>query len=722
MTPPGAADRLFALLAAGDFAGDESRRLVAALAPLSLLLRAVERIDRSERVAAWYDVRAAVASAPRNGLVRILAARLLYVLGDFGDALDAAETAWDLGVASAGMLRYHQARDLGRYDAAAVALEDVLRAGERASSDAPSPRVLAYALEHLLALYFDHHHDTAAAVTARRYARSANGSPAIDLRMARIHDRCGQTEEALRAVRAAASTVTPDASGALNAAAVMLEIGAFDDARALYQSLLDRVGAPAAEALATLALWTGDTEHALFHADALADLGAAGAASRIRGAVLVLRRDYRAALPLLDAALAANPDDAEAHLWRAEALVRLGDRDAALASADRGRHYGYSFAAAVIHLLAALPAPAPGGVAPSPATSEAPRRRATDPVDGAVFHAQQELRAELIALVPDASALLDTPMTTPQLTDLLDRALAAMRGNRTFLGTWVRPDGVLARVPPTAAPRLLSREAFEPIRVGAVDESFRRLDALAERFPDSSMPIVHRGELHLWLGHYDEARADLERAIAIRRRTRWAWYGLAWLHIVSGDPERGLAVCAEGIAAMKDTEGPPAFGCRGEAYRLLGRLDDAREQLQRSCELTPTRISAWVDLALVHGAAGDPAAQAAVFARVVRLAPVLVSHAARELGDDVFTSVVLAAPFGEQDTAARIEPGMMTNVLAHALAMMRGNRASSLVTYFTADGQMHHVPRYGGPSHGGEPQALDKMRTVLRRGLGEAAA
>lgn len=510
----------------------------------------------------------------------------------------------------------------------------------------------------------------------------------------------------------------------------MLEIGAFDEARVLFESLLDESrlhgsAAPVVEALGQLALWTGDTERALRHADELVGSGGDGAAKRIRAAVLVLRGDWRDALPLLDMVVAVDPDDGEAHLWRAEALLRLGDRPSAFAAADRSRRYGYSFAAGAIHLLAALP-PTESRAIPRPDAAAAAAQRPQDPgraapaaMDGAVFHAQQELRAELTALVPGAAKLLSTGMTVGQLTDMLEHALAVMHGNRTQLGTWVRPDGSLARVPPTDAARMLSREAFELIRVAPADESFRRLDALVERYPHSSMPVVHRGELHLWLGHYAEARADLERAIAIRRQTRWAWYGLAWLDILTGDPERGLATCAEGMAVMTDGEYPPAFACRGEAYRLLGRLDDARAQLERACEITPTRLSAWADLALVLGAVSDHAQQAVAFGRLVRRAPALVSHAARELGEDVFAPVVLAAPFGGDGSAAGIPPAMIHRVLEHVLVMMRGNRASSLVTYFTADGRLHHVSRQGGEpwSPAVEQHAVEKVRTVLRRAL-----
>ena len=706
-----AADRLVELLSAGDFDSDESRGLTVALQPLSLVLRAVERLARSARVAAWHDLRAAVAAAPHDGLLQALASRLLYALGDFGRALAAARTAWDLGVASAGMLRYHQARDLGRYDLACGALADVLRSRERRPSAGSSDHVFDFALEQLLALYFDHHHDSAAAAVLDLYVSSARDSFAIALQAARIYDRCGEVEKAQRSLRDALRRQPSDAASLRAAGTILLEVGAFDEARALYESLRAGPAAVAAvEALAELALWRGDTHRALDHANELAGSGVDSAADRIRAAVLVLRGDHRRALPLLDAALRVDADDAEAHLWRAEALLRLGKREDAAAAAYRSLGYGYSFAAAAIHLLAALQPTRWRDIlrTPTAATRE----------EGPVLHAQQELSAELSALVPDAARRLHAA-TPRRLADVLERALAALRGNRTRLGTWVRPDGTLARVPPTAAPRLLSRATFESIRIGSPDESFRRLDALAARFPDSSMPIVHRGELHLWLGHYAEARADLERAIAIRRETRWAWYGLAWLDVITGDPERGLATCARGIEVMRNTEGPPAFGCRGEAYRLLGRLDEAREQLERSCALNPTRLSAWVDLALVYGAAGAHERQAAVLGRLARAAPALVSHAALELGDDVFADVVLAAPLEEGVAAPPTAPHAIDRLLDRVLVMMRGNRASSLITYFTADGSMHHVPRHGGrsPSAAGGRHAVERVRTVLVRAL-----
>jgi tetratricopeptide (TPR) repeat protein len=295
-----------------------------------------------------------------------------------------------------------------------------------------------------------------------------------------------------------------------------------------------------------------------------------------------------------------------------------------------------------------------------------------------------------------------------------------MRGNRTSLGTFVREDGTLTPLPRSASPRLLARQALELVRVASPETSFRRLDELVARFPHSPMPLAHRGELKLWLGRYDAARADLEAAIAIRRQTRWAYYGLAWLEVLAGDLERALATCADGIRVMDNSEGAVANIVRGEAYRLLGRLDEAREQLRLACAAFPTRLSAWINLALVHGAAGERHQEEDVFRGITRRAPALMSEAAAEVGEDVFTAVVLEGPVRHAEAAAP-PTEVIGRILRQILTMMRGNRASGLITYFTADGHFRHVPREAGPSLSNpeaERAAVERLRGSLRRALG----
>jgi tetratricopeptide (TPR) repeat protein len=685
--------------------------------PRASLLAAAGDLARGDRVAAWQTVRSAAAAAPEDGPVQLLASQLSWLLGDDRTALVQSRTAMALGVAGATTLHVNQARDAGWYHEVGAVLERVT--DETAGGPAPAGGpTFAQALEQLVRLYVDHHHHSAAAAALDHHSPRAKVGPLLLLQTARVYANQGNDAAARAAIDTALaeSTSGPDM---LDVAGMLLELGAFAEAEATYRSLLhDSSAMPSAlESLARLCLWRDDLDGALAHGAALpVD---APAARRTRAAVRLRCGDASGALPLLDAALADDPRDGEAHLWRAEANLRLGRRDEGCRDADRSLQSGYSFAAVAIRLLAAMPAPRSGLAAAwqrGCAWLNARLGRTT----GALRAANDELRGELETLCPDAVEVLGG-RSEEALADLLERALHRLAGNRCSPGTWLRDDGRLALVPPTASPRILSRQALELIRVAGVEESFRRLDGLAARFPDSSMPVVHRGELRLWLGDWAEARADLEAAIAIRPQTRWAWYGLTWLDILAGDPERALDTCARGIRVMNRTEGPVALICRGEAYRVLGRLAEAREQLERSNALQPTRVSGWINLALVHAATGDGVAQREAARHVAGVAPSLLSEAAAQLGEESFARVILARPWtttGSPDEA-------LDRVFRHTLVIMRGNRASGLITYFTADGQLRHVPRHLGVARLDEvadAQAVERIRRALERGLGGAAA
>jgi len=119
--------------------------------------------------------------------------------------------------------------------------------------------------------------------------------------------------------------------------------------------------------------------------------------------------------------------DGEAYAWRAEAALRAGDAQQARADAQRSSiESGDSFAATAIHLLADLH---------SGRTRGWPLRLQRAP--GIVEHARRELSAELTALCAEAPAIL-AHSNAGRLAALLEHALAALRGNRTALATWVR--------------------------------------------------------------------------------------------------------------------------------------------------------------------------------------------------------------------------------------------------------------------------------------------
>src|SRR5262249_50060604 len=143
---------------------------------------------------------------------------------------------------------------------------------------------------------------------------------------------------------------------------------------------------------------------------------------------------------------------------------------------------------------------------------------------------------------------------TQAIGRVLERALAALGGNRTTSPTCIAASGTggprLTRVPVRTAPRHASRRAMQRIRASSDAEGLRGLDEVIHRFPQSALPLCHRGELHLWLGRYAEARADLEAAILRHAATRWAHIGLTALDILEGHPTRALETCAQGIRIM----------------------------------------------------------------------------------------------------------------------------------------------------------------------------
>lgn len=303
----------------------------------------------------------------------------------------------------------------------------------------------------------------------------------------------------------------------------------------------------------------------------------------------------------------------------------------------------------------------------------------------------EEVSAALEELSPGAGDQLKNagPATA---TEVLRAALTASRRNRGVQATLVR-EGKLRRLVTRTGPRLGSREALERVRYEDPERVAQRLEALADRYPQSSMPLVHRGEVWLWVGRLEEAEADFRRAIARVSGTRFAWIGLTGVELLRGRLEAALEVCQAGIKVMRDTSGPAVFVYRGEVYRRLGRLEEAQADLEAAVAATPRRLSAWMNLALVRHARGHHPEAAALFAKVEDCAPALMSDARRELG-------------GEPSPARQVE---------HALQMMHGNRSSSTVLY-ESGGVLRGVPNRPGSAaevHRKDPQNLKRLKATL---------
>jgi len=470
----------------------------------------------------------------------------------------------------------------------------------------------------------------------------------------------------------------------LEAARVLVEAGETDEARRCLSCAreLDARCVPARVGLAQLDLWSGQAAACASEVEAIRAIEpGSAAAARLEGAMALLDGRHDDAVRHLDAAIVGDARDGEALLLRAEASLRLGQLVAArrdVIAALLGP--GFSLPGRVLWLLLDLREQGRG--------HDVDRQRLEEVADG------------LLELCPDAGPALASGAAAG-VERVVEEALCALHGNRTATPTHL-VGGRLRRLRVRTAPRHASRQALELVRVAPLSRVLSALDAVVARYPASGLPLAHRGELHLWCGAKVESRRDFEAAIAIEPRTRFAYIGLTGVEILEGRLEAALEVSARGVATMRNTEGPAVPAYRGEALRRLGRTAEAIADLERSVKMNPTRLGAWANLGLARGDAGDTAGAADAFVRVAAHAPGLVSDAAREVGD------------GEAGASMEAQRA----ILEQALVMMRGNRSSACVTYFTRDGQLRCAPQHlhAGPR---EPDArdLDRVRRLQRTRL-----
>lgn len=492
-----------------------------------------------------------------------------------------------------------------------------------------------------------------AAEHARRAHALAPEDHSLALRLASVLVRLDRRDEA-RALAEAAFAAHPDPSRTLrrDVAGLLREAGALEAADAHYASLPD--DPPSVAWRGAFALWRGDLDAVDAHARRLRAMGDEVTPLTLDGAAMVLRGDLAGALEALTRAVAQRPDDATAAVWLGDALRRAGRVAEALAETrrggERGDDLGEHVAAQLVIHLASLQR---GEFLGSPDATLA------------AALATLSTHAALPAEVPPAPALpADLRPPWRRRAMALEDALARLRGNRTATPSYVRADGALeALTPPRSARVEAKRALWRFVASGDPDEALRVFDDIHARYPDTPEPYNYRGELYLYLGDPATARAQFQRALSLYRQSRWAFIGLGGAAVIEGDYEEALRVLAEGVARAGG-EGPTTYVYRGEALRCLGRVDEARRDLTHSVTTAPGRVGAWVNLALLEHDAGDAGACARALDGLRRRAPGFV----RDAGE-----------------------GEVGEVLRRMLAMLRGNRGASCVTYFTRDGVLRSV-------------------------------
>ncbi len=625
------------------------------------------------------DARTRLLDARREGLrspqEALALAALRFVTRDYHDSLAALDLAADLGAGPVALRQ--KARDAVR-----LGWElDACSALRRGAALFPRDPAWRSALLALHARRRDH--EGAFLHGKELLALKPQASEAL-IELASLRIARGEYGSAKTLLDAALSQPL-SGPARVEAARLRRASGSFPEARALLASLTaGPLGAEARRMLAELALWSGEADQA---EEILAAQGEEPGTARLRGILAALRGQSDEALRLFERAISLDPEDSEALVWLAERVSLRGEHERARGLLTRAMMSarGQTLVASLLWLLNDLRAgPIPPSLPPA-------------------------LVGHLLPVTTVLCPELDGPLRRGDpgaWVQAIERCLDRMQGNRSTTPTWLHDQG-LALLPPCPDPRVESRRALEQIRVAPREQALADLEALAPYFPGSGLPHAHRGELLLWLGETRAARRALEQAIEVYPQTRWAYIGLTMCDLLDGDPERALATSARGVAAMSNTEGPAVSVHRGEALRRLGRISEARADLERAVAVHPSRVGAWVNLGLLGLAQGERAAVRAAVERVLWLAPGLLSDAARVEGVSLFPGRGVLA---EEAFAP---------VLERALLLLQGNRSSSLVSYLTPEGALRFGLQGGQdrePLHREDEARIARAEALLHRG------
>lgn len=411
---------------------------------------------------------------------------------------------------------------------------------------------------------------------------------------------------------------------------------------------------------AFLALWRGDVATAAALSEGIAsDRPGSG---RLRAAIALVRGAHEDAFDLSTEALAQDPKDAEAQAIRGAALYGLGNFPDAEACARAATHGQHEWSPGV-HLL-----------------EVAAHLRQQSKVTSFQVAEILDLLAPLWPGVELSSTDKDLCLNDPQsVLDALGAGLRQLSGNFSNAFTYVAAStGKWSTFATRRPARMACLRVFDWIQVKSFPWVLERMRGLASDYPKSPYVHTHAAELALWSGDYRACEEECSQALAISKTdgTRWAWVGLGAALMLQERFDEVLAVFQESNQRLPI--GSPLLAYRGETLRRRGEWQAARDDLREALRLSPNRVSAWVNLGLIAAQCGEANEARRIYLRLRERMP----DFCRDIEHDLLGH--------EADPA--LTPPVVTEVLQHALVVMRGNRSANRVTYFLKDGHARVVP------------------------------
>ena len=436
----------------------------------------------------------------------------------------------------------------------------------------------------------------------------------------------------------------PAGPGWLRTVCRWLELGRIDRAEQALEAAAPEHGDTALwfSAKSRMALWRGDTaeahawaQRALERDDGLPE------AHFVIGAAAVLCGDHEAGRAALQVALKTPRPLAwlsmdTVHCFLAESHLASRRYDQAISHADRAMNLATDYSVAA-HLLRMLP----------------------------LTHQTRVIDKRFTEMAKRVQGLTGT---STFIRGKFEHALQRMGGNRSAWTTSVDAHGVISAYEVPPYPTHLARLLQLQIRCRPMSDVLAAFEALGAQYPDDPTVHTYWGEVLVWCGDAEAAAERFSRAIEMEHGTTWAWIGLGASQMLQCRYDTALKTWAKGIQAAR-FEGPTVFVYRGEARRRMGELQRARADLERATADKPQRLSAWLNRALLDAATGHPGPASRLASRI------------RTTNPGLWADALTAA------SQAEASPSDVTT-LETILTLMRGNRSSSIFTYFSVDGAL----------------------------------
>ena len=128
------------------------------------------------------------------------------------------------------------------------------------------------------------------------------------------------------------------------------------------------------------------------------------------------------------------------------------------------------------------------------------------------------------------------------------------------------------------------------------------------------------GYIYLYQQQYDQALAEMERAVALAPNEAESYAALAEVLSYMGRTEDALEAAAQALR-LKPAIADDHLDSVGTAYAVAGRYEEAVTPLQRYLSRYPNILAAHLTLAAVYSELGKEAEARAEAAEVLRLNP-----------------------------------------------------------------------------------------------------